>query len=54
MPRRSQTSSTRSSSASRPDGHTSVLSQSTCSTRAALAYLIRGELPADGTVCTDR
>ncbi|MGX1931427.1 alpha/beta fold hydrolase [Microbacterium resistens] len=36
------------------DGHTSVLSQSTCSTRAALAYLVRGELPADGTVCTDR
>lgn len=35
------------------EGHTSVLGQSSCSTDAAMLYLIQGTLPADGATCTD-
>lgn len=35
------------------EGHTSVFGQSSCTTKAAIGYLLRGELPEDGTVCRD-
>lgn len=33
------------------EGHTSVFGQSSCASRAVMAYLTQGVLPADGTVC---